>query len=148
MSVFYIELEHSCSNFRKWENEFVSDFETILEFIHKQPIGSTFIIRTYTFMEPQTVSLIERFSSNFESVKIIKNKLFDSFIPYRYLVGINYTKNSNMKPVDIEKYNNEYFIIETNSLVNTLKYIKLPTYDLSLFTNNNMIDSWISKNIY
>jgi hypothetical protein len=148
MSVFYIELEHSCSNFRKWENEFVSDFETILEFIHKQPIGSTFIIRTYTFMEPQTVSLIERFSSNFESVKIIKNKLFDSFMPYRYLVGINYTKNNNIKPVDIEKYNNEYFMIETNSLIDTLKYIKLPTYDLSLFTNNNMIDSWISKNIY
>ena len=97
MSVFYIELEHSCSNFRKWENEFVSDFEIIMTFIYKQPIGSTFIIRMYTFMEPQTISLIEKFCSNFESVKIIKNKLFDQFMPYRYLVGINRVNNRYRK---------------------------------------------------
>ena len=38
-------------------------------------------------------------------------------------------------------------MIETNSLIDILKYIKLQSYDLSLFTNDT-IDSWIKKNIY
>jgi len=146
-SLFYIEMEHTTSDFRKWENNFVSTFESMLEFIYKQPLGSIFIIRTYTFREPQMISLIEKFANNFESIKIIINKWFQSFMPFRYLVGINYIKNSNIKPVDINKYDKEYFQIETDSLVNTLQYIKSYENDITLFKNNSYIENWIAKNI-
>jgi len=97
-SVFYIEIPEPSSKFNLWENDFISDLETIMQFIHLHPEGSTFVIRIFTFQLPRTLNLIQTFQNYFEKIKIIKNEWYDSYLPYRYLVGIRYTKiNKNNK---------------------------------------------------
>ena len=62
----------------------------------------------------------------FEKIKIIKNEWFDSFLPYRYLVGIHFSKNKSTKTnlsFDLTTYNNMFFSIETQELIKIIKYI-------------------------
>jgi glutathione synthase/RimK-type ligase-like ATP-grasp enzyme len=65
-------------------------------------------------------------------------------MPYRYLVGINRIKNSNIKPIDIIQYNSEYYITETNALVKGIKFIK---NNINIKLDDTFVDKWISKNI-
>jgi hypothetical protein len=145
-SVYYIELPILTSKFKNWESEYLNDFENILQFINNQKDGSTFIIKIYTFNLPRTISLIKNFQYKFEKIKIIKNEYFESFLPFRYLIGINKTKNINNIPIDIEQTNHTYFIQETNELIKLIKYIKSTAkIDSTLFNNNDLIKSWLNK---
>jgi hypothetical protein len=148
-SVFYIELAEKSSKFNLWENEFLSDFETILQFINNQPLGSSFIIKIYTFQLPRTINLIKNFQNKFEKIKIIKNEWFDSYLPYRYLIGINYVKEKTKSEkiiLDLETYNHMFFSLETQELIKIIKYIKSDVnVDPLIFKNYELINEWISK---
>ncbi len=148
-SVFYIELPEKSSKFNLWENDFISDFETILQFVNNQPIGSSFIIKIYTFQLPRTINLIKAFQNKFERIKIIKNEWFDSYLPYRYLIGINYVKEKTKGDktiLDLETYNHMFFSLETQELIKAIKYVKSDVnVDPSLFKNYDLINDWISK---
>ncbi len=154
-SVFYVEIPEPSAKFNLWENDFISDFESFMQFMHGQPEGSTFIIRIFTFELPRTINQIQIFQNYFEKIKIIKNEWFDSFLPYRYLVGIKYskTKNKNKTSIlDLETYNNLFFSVETQELIKVIKYIKsdaivesdkFKSYELT----NEWINKWFSQNI-
>lgn len=148
-SVFYIELPEKSSKFNLWENDFLSDFETILQFINNQPIGSSFIIKIYTFQLPRTINLIKTFQNKFDKIKIIKNEWFDSYLPYRYLIGINYIKEKTRGDktiLDLETYNHMFFSLETQELIKVIKYIKSDVnVDPMMFKNYDLINEWISK---
>lgn len=145
-SLFYIELPPNSSNFNLWENDFLTDFETILQFINNQPNGSSFIIRIYTFHLPRTQSLIQQFINKFEKIKIIKNEWFDSFMPFRYLVGINKYKTINETVIDISAYNQLYFSFETQELIKIIKYINSEAVvDLTPFSDFELVNEWINK---
>jgi hypothetical protein len=143
-NVYYIEIDLTNSDFSKWENSFIDTFNIIIQFIILQPVGSSYIIRTCQFFEHQTISLIQKFCSQFESVKIIKDKYFEPYMPYRYIVGINRIKNSNIKPIDIIEYNMEYYKIETNSMYTGIQFIKSTN---NVVKDNMYVDNWIRKNI-
>jgi hypothetical protein len=117
--------------------------------MNNQPEGSTFIIRIFTFHLPRTISLIHNFQNKFEKIKIIKNEWFDSFMPFRYLIGINYLKNKVSKSkvaLDFETYNQIYFSLETLELIKIIKYIKSDAIvNLKLFSDYSLIDEWINK---
>jgi adenosine/AMP kinase len=70
-NIFYIELESTSSDFSKMENQFIDSLNYIIQFIEKQSDGSSFIIRIYQMFEPQTITIIQRFCSYFEKVKIL-----------------------------------------------------------------------------
>ncbi len=148
-SVFYIELPEKSSKFNLWENDFISDFETILQFVNSQPIGSSFIIKIYTFQLPRTINLIKNFQNKFDKIKIIKNEWFDSYLPYRYLVGINYVKEKTRGEktiLDLETYNHMFFSLETQELIKVIKFVKSDVnVEPNIFKNYNLINDWISK---
>ena len=148
-SVFYIEITEPSSKFNLWENDFLSDFESFMQFMHMQPEGSTFIFRIFTFHMPRTINMILTFQSYFEKIKIIKNEWFDSYLPYRYLVGIRYTKNKNKDKstsLDLTTYNNLFFSIETQELIKVIKYIKSDaTVDIKKFKSYELTNKWLSK---
>jgi hypothetical protein len=148
-SVFYIELAEKSSKFNLWENEFLSDFETILQFINNQPLGSSFIIKIYTFQLPRTINLIKKFQNKFDKIKIIKNEWFDSYLPFRYLIGINYVKEktkSEKTILDLETYNHMFFSLETQELIKIIKYVKSDVnVEPLIFKNYELINEWISK---
>jgi hypothetical protein len=147
-SVFYIELPEPSSKFNLWENDFISDLESILQFISKQPIGSSFIIKIYTFELSRTTNLIHKFSEKFEQIKILKNEWFDSFLPFRYLVGINLTNNKSESKItlDLETYNRMYFSLETQELIKMIKWIKSDSIvNIQYFLNDDLIIEWLNK---
>lgn len=148
-SLFYIELQSSSSKFNLWENDFINDLESILQFINGQPEGSSFIVRIFTFQLPRTLGLIHNFQSKFEKIKIIKNKWFDSFLPYRYLIGINHQKNkltTDKTILDLYTYNQVYFSLETQKLIKVIKYVKSDAnVEIQSFLNYDLINEWINK---
>jgi hypothetical protein len=148
-SVFYIEIPEPSSKFNLWENEFLSDFESFMQFMHLQPEGSIFIFRIFTFHNPRTINMIQTFQSYFEKIKIIKNEWFDSYLPYRYLVGIRYTKNKNKDKsthLDFETYNNLFFSVETQELIKVIKYIKSDAQvDITKFKSYELTNEWLYK---
>lgn len=148
-SVFYIETSELSSNFNLWENNFLSDFESFIQFMHLQPEGSIFIFRIFTFQMPRTISMIQTFQNYFEKIKIIKNEWFDSYLPYRYLVGIGYTKNKNKDistNLDLATYNNLFFSIETQELIKVIKYIKSDAIvDINKFKTYELTNEWLDK---
>jgi hypothetical protein len=148
-SVFYIEIGERSSKFNLWENDFVSDLETILQFINNQPAGSHFIIRTYTFQLPRTLNLIKTIQTKFEKFKLLKNEWFDSYLPFRYFVGINYLKDKKSDEkiiLDLETYNNMFFSLETQELIKIIKYIKSDAQvNPELFLNYNLVNNWFDK---
>lgn len=147
-SVFYIELPEPSTKFNLWENDFIPDLESILQFISKQPIGSSFIIKIYTFELSRTTNLIHRFSEKFEQIKILKNEWFDSFLPYRYLVGINLinTKSETKTILDLETYNRIYFSLETQELIKMIKWVKSDSIvNIEQFLNSDLINEWFNK---
>lgn len=148
-SLFYIELPPSSSKFNLWENDFVSELESILQFINEQPEGTSFIVRIFTFQLPRTLGLIHNFQSKFEKIKIIKNEWFDSYLPYRYLVGINHQKNKlpmDKTILDLETYNQVYFSLETQELIKVIKYVKSDAnVEIETFLNLDLINGWINK---
>ena len=148
-SVFYIEIGERSSKFNLWENDFVSDLETILQFINHQPAGSHFIIRTYTFQLPRTLNLIKTIQTKFEKFKLLKNEWFDSYLPFRYFVGINYLKDKKSDEkiiLDLETYNNMFFSLETQELIKIIKYIKSDAQvNPELFLNYNLVNNWFDK---
>lgn len=148
-SVFYIEIPEPSSKFNLWENDFLYDFESVFQFIHAQPEGSTFVIRIFTFQLPRTINMIQTFQKYFEKIKIIKNEWFDSFLPYRYLIGIKYLKNKNKEItsiLDFETYNNLFFSIETQELIKVIKYIKSDAnVDINKFKSYELTNEWLNK---
>lgn len=148
-SVFYVEIPEPSHKFNLWENDFVYDFESFMQFMHNQPDGSTFIIRIFTFHLPRTINMIQTFQTYFEKIKLIKNELFDLFLPYRYLVGIKYLKTRTHKVksiLDFETYNNLFFSTETQELIKIIKYIKSDaSVDLLKFKNFDLTNEWINK---
>lgn len=147
-SVFYIEVPEPSSKFNLWENDFINDIETIMQFVHLHPEGSTFVIRIFTFQLPRTLNLIQTFQNYFEKIKIIKNEWYDSYLPYRYLVGIKYTKNNKEKTVrlDLETYNNLFFSVETQELIKIIKYIKSDAQvDIEKFKSYELTGEWTNK---
>ncbi len=147
-SVFYIEIPEPSSKFKLWENDFINDLETILQFIHMHPEGSTFVIRIFTFQLPRTLNQIQIFQNYFEKIKIIKNEWYDSYLPYRYLVGIKYTKNNKNKTakLDLETYNNLFFSVETQELIKVIKYIKSDAQvDIEKFKSYELTNEWLNK---
>lgn len=148
-SVFYIEIPEPSSKFNLWENDFISDLETIMQFVHVHPEGSIFVIRIFTFQLPRTLNIIQNFQNYFEKIKIIKNEWYDSFLPYRYLVGIRYSKNKNKDKntsLDLETYNNLFFSVETQELIKVIKYIKSDAQvDIDKFKSYELSTEWINK---
>jgi hypothetical protein len=122
-----------------------------MQFMHGQPEGSTFIIRIFTFELPRTVNQIQIFQTYFEKIKIIKNEWFDSYLPYRYLVGIGYSKKthknkSNTTILDLETYNNLFFSIETQELIKIIKYIRSDAQvDINKFKSYELTNEWTTK---
>ena len=148
-SVFYVEIPEPSSKFNLWENDFLYDFESIIQFMHAQPEGSTFIIRIFTFQLPRTINQIQIFQNYFEKIKIIKNEWFDSYLPYRYLVGIRYSKTKskdNTSVLDLETYNNLFFSVETQELIKVIKYIKSDAMvDITKFKSYDLTNEWLGK---
>ena len=93
--------------------------------------------------------MIYTFQNYFEKIKIIKNELFDCYLPYRYLVGIRYTKNKNkdkLTSLDLETYNNLFFSIETQELIKVIKYIKSDAMvDIEKFKSYDLTNKWLDK---
>jgi len=149
-SVFYIEIQEKSSKFHLWENDFNPELEIIIQFINNQPNGSSVIIRLYTFELPRTINILKLLHSKFENIKILKNEWFDSYLPYRYFIGINLNKNKNKNNnnigLDFESYNNIYFSLETQELIKIIKFIKSNSQvNLDQFKNNNLINQWFEK---
>jgi hypothetical protein len=148
LSIFFIEFNDTNKQFNLWENSYADNFDMILQFISKQPYGSTFIIKMYNFGSPSMVNIINNIQDKFEKIKIIKNEWFDSYLPYRYLVGINYLKhkNNNKKISELELYDRNFFVSENRELIKIIKYIKSEAQvNLNLFNNYNLINEWIDK---
>jgi hypothetical protein len=110
---------------------------------------SSFIIKIYTFQLPRTINLIKSFQKKFDKIKIIKNEWFDSYLPYRYLIGINYVKEktkSEKTILDLETYNHMFFSLETQELIKVIKYVKSDVnVEPLIFKNYELINEWISK---
>ncbi len=95
------------------------------------------------------LGLIRNFQNKFEKVKIIKNEWFDSYLPFRYLVGINFRKHKSSHDktiLDLETYNQIYFSLETQELIKAIKYVKSDAgVNLDTFQNYNLNNEWIDK---
>jgi hypothetical protein len=145
---YYIEFPLPSNNVAEWENNHLDNLDLVNLFLEKIKPGSIVIIRLLTFKLPRTKDWISFFQQKFESIKIIKNEWFDIFMPYRYLVGINYGANPNKVILDLDLYEKDFFTIETNNLELLFKYIhseaKVEKY---LANNKQEIKEWLDKYI-
>jgi hypothetical protein len=145
---YYIEFPLPSNNVAEWENNHLDNLDLVNLFLEKIKPGSIVIIRLLTFKLPRTKDWISFFQQKFESIKIIKNEWFDIFMPYRYLVGINYGANPNKVILDLDLYEKDFFTIETNNLELLFKYIhseaKVEKY---LANNEQEIKEWLDKYI-
>ncbi len=147
-SVYFIELKDKTIPMIQWENQFISDFEAVIQFIKTLPVGHSVIIKIYTFHSAQTISLLQSFQNIYEQVKVIKNNYFDSFMPYRYIVGINYNPLIKNKKtfINFEEVNNKYYLYETQELIKVVKYVKSDAVvNIEIFKNYDLVNDWTNK---
>jgi len=145
---YFIEFPfYNKKSMKEWENEHLDNLDLINTFLEKVKMNSIVIIKLFTFRLSRTKLWIQLFQKKFESIKIIKNDWFDIYLPFRYLIGINY-KNKNDKSIilDLDEIEKDFFDKETNNLELMVKYVNSDTVVKSCNMGNE-IKEWMDKYI-
>lgn len=145
---YYIEFPHPSTNLKEWETEHLDNLDLIKVFMDNLAPGSIIIIRLYTFRLPRTKEWIQLFQKKFETIKIIKNEWFDIFMPYRYLVGINYRGKPSNLILDLDLIEKEFYDKEVTNIEIIFKYVHSKAkVENSKMNNKEEIKEWLQKYI-
>ena len=135
-------------NIKEWENEHLDNLDLINIFLEKIKMNSIVIIKLTTFKLSRTKQWIQLFQQKFESIKIIKNDWFDIYLPFRYLIGINYKHKSKSTIVDLDNLEKDFFEKESNNLELMVKYVnseaKVKNFKIN---SSDEIKEWMNKYI-
>ena len=65
--------------------------------------GGTFVLKVYTLFTEQAIQLMALLSAHFETIRVVKPKTSKPGNSERYLIGLNFTRQSKMLPLYLAK---------------------------------------------